>query len=86
MQSTINPIFEEEKTVMTVNDTSYSIDDPVLFVTVTIFSKTSREALRSPALISLVDDVRFFISCNVLLIDTRTFSVFCIPSSIMLSN
>lgn len=67
-------------------NTSFSIDDPVIFVTVTIFSMTSREALRSPALISMVDDVRFFINCNVLFIDARTFSVFCIPSSIMLSN
>lgn len=36
-------------------NTSFSIDDPVIFVTVTIFSMTSREALRSPALISMVD-------------------------------
>lgn len=47
--------------------TSFSITDPVAFVTVTIFSKTSREELRSPALIPLFGDVRFFISCRVLL-------------------
>lgn len=89
MQSITAPNYQKNNNDGKMNDrlnTSFSIDDPVIFVTVTIFSMTSREALRSPALISMVDDVRFFINCNVLFIDARTFSVFCIPSSIMLSN
>ena len=62
--------------------TSLATVDPVELVTSTIFSKISMEEIKSPALISRLDVVMFFITRSVLLIFSSSF----IPSSIMLSN
>lgn len=50
-------------------DIFFFIDDLVIFVMVIIFFMMLREVLRLLVLILMVDDVRFFINCNVLCID-----------------